>query len=123
MRFSLKSLIRFAEILFMKFFTNKIRAAFGNISEIKSTDVEDFTEDIINSIDKTPFAKSDQNVLYVDNKELGGYYYLLTIIVGSFKVKTKKGAKLILNGALLLITNDIFLYYLHMLINYVILLF
>jgi len=82
----------------MKFFTNKIRKAFGNISEIKATDVEDFTEDIINSIDKTAFARSDQNVMYVDNKELGGYYYLLTIIVGSFKIKTKKGAKLILNG-------------------------
>ncbi len=82
----------------MKFFTNKIRTAFGNISEIKATDVEDFTEDIINSIDKTAFARSDQNVMYVDNKELGGYYYLLTIIVGSFKIKTKKGAKLILNG-------------------------
>lgn len=82
----------------MKFITNKFRAAFGNINEIKSTDVEGFTEEIINSIDKTPFAKSDQNVLYVDNKELGGYYYLLTIIIGSFKVKTKKGAKLILNG-------------------------
>ncbi len=82
----------------MKFFTKKIRAAFGNTNEIKSTTDEDFTEDIINSIDKMAFAKSEQNVLYLDSKELGGYYYLVTIIVGSFKIKAKKGAKLALNG-------------------------
>ena len=37
--------------------------------------------------------------MYTSVKELGGYFYLVTIIVGAFKIKTNKGAKLNITGA------------------------
>lgn len=82
----------------MKFSLDKILAAFGNIRAMERTHVDNFTEDIINSIDEEAFAVSEQNVLFGKTSELGGYFYVITIIVGSFKIKTNKGAKLALKG-------------------------
>ena len=78
----------------MKFNLDKIRAAFGNIRAMERTHIDNHTEAIINSIDEDPFAISEQNVLFARTSELGGYYYVITIIVGAFKIKTNKGAKL-----------------------------
>ena len=61
--------------------------------------IEDFTDTIINDIEDPAFAVSQQNVMYTSVKELGGYFYLVTIIVGAFKIKTNKGAKLNIAGA------------------------
>jgi len=78
----------------MKSAIDKLRTAFGNKKAKDHTQAVNYTEGIINSIKDTPFALSDQNVMYAANKELGGYYYLKTIIVGTFKIKTMKGATL-----------------------------
>ena len=82
----------------MKFKFDKILAAFGNIRTMERTHVDNHTEDIINSIDEDPFAISEQNVLFAKTSELGGYFYVITIIVGPFKIKTMKGAKLAIKG-------------------------
>ncbi|WP_298556339.1 hypothetical protein [uncultured Algibacter sp.] len=82
----------------MKFGLNKIRAVFGDKQSMKQTQVENQIDDIIKSIDEEAFAISEQNVLFGRTSELGGYYYAITIIVGSFKIKTNKGAKLVLKG-------------------------
>ena len=78
----------------MGFNLDKIRAAFGNIKAMERTHIDNHTEGIINSIDQDPFALSDKNVLYASVSELGGYFYVITITVGAFKIKTMKGAKL-----------------------------
>ncbi len=83
----------------MKFSLDKILAAFGNIRAMERTHVDNHTEDIINAIDEEAFAVSEQNVLFAKTSELGGYFYVITIVVGSFKIKTIKGAKLALKGA------------------------
>lgn len=77
---------------------DKILAAFGNIRAMERTHIDNHTEDIINSIEDKAFAISEQNVMYTSVKELGGYYYLKTVVVGSLKIKTMKGASLILHG-------------------------
>lgn len=82
----------------MKFSLDKILAAFGNIRAMERTHVDDHTEDIINSVDGDAFAISDQNVLFAKTSELGGYFYVIAIIIGSFKIKTNKGAKLDIKG-------------------------
>lgn len=82
----------------MKFSVNKILAAFGNIRAMERTHVDNHTEDIINSINDDAFAISEKNVLYASTKELGGYHYIITIIVGTFKIKTIKGASLNIKG-------------------------
>lgn len=82
----------------MKFNLGKIFGASGNSSDNEPTHVENHTEDIINSTDEAAFAISEQNVLFAKTSELGGYFYVITIVVGSFKIKTNKGAKLKLKG-------------------------
>ncbi|MDO5981696.1 hypothetical protein [Flavivirga spongiicola] len=82
----------------MRFSLDKLLAAFGNIRATERTHVDNYTEDIINSIKDEAFAISEKNVLYASTKELGGYYYVITITVGSFKIKTMKGAKLSIEG-------------------------
>lgn len=57
-----------------------------------------FINDIINSIEQKPFAVSNENVCYASASELAGYYFLQTIIVGKFKIKTFNGAQLTLVG-------------------------
>jgi len=84
----------------MKLFFDKVFAAFGNIRAMERTHVDDFSEDQINlnSLKNEAFAISKLNVLFAETKELGGFYYLKTIIVGAFKIKTIKGATLMIIG-------------------------
>jgi hypothetical protein len=82
----------------MQLSINKILAVFGKKTSIERTVVDNYTEDIINSIEDEPFAVSSENVMYTATKELGGFHYLKTMIVGSFKIKTLKGAILEIDG-------------------------
>ncbi|WP_298758748.1 hypothetical protein [uncultured Psychroserpens sp.] len=75
-------------------FITKLKATFGNPRAMEKLHVDDHTEAIINDIEHDPFAISDKNVLYAGLNELGGYYFFQTVIVGSFHVKTVKGAQL-----------------------------
>ncbi len=75
-------------------FITKLKAAFGNPKAMEKLHVDDHTEAIINDIEHEPFAISDSNVLYAGLNELGGYYFLQTVIVGTFHIKTNKGAQL-----------------------------
>lgn len=81
----------------MKTFFSKLKGAFGE-SKTTKTDDDSFTEAIINDVDGAPFAISETNVLYAGMSELAGYHYFKTIIIGTFQIKTFKGAKLIING-------------------------
>jgi hypothetical protein len=78
----------------MKFSIHKILPAFGNKKAIEQTPNDINTDNIIKSIEDKAFAVSEQNVMYASVKDLGGFFYFKTIIVGSFKIKTMKGAKL-----------------------------
>ncbi len=84
----------------MKFSFDKILAAFGNIRAMELTHADNHTEDRINlnSFNNEAFAISKLNVIFVETIELGGFYYLKTIIVGAFKIKTIKGATLMIIG-------------------------
>lgn len=75
------------------------KALFGNKNKNTSVDENNNVDDIIASIEDRAYAVADNNVLYLGISELGGYYFLKTMIVGSFKIKTFKGATLtILKG-------------------------
>ena len=82
----------------MKFKLNKILGAFGNTRSSEPTDDDNYIKDIIKSVDEEAFAVSEQNVLFAKVSELGGYYYVITIVVGTFKIKTNKGANLSIEG-------------------------
>ncbi|WP_431135877.1 hypothetical protein [Psychroserpens mesophilus] len=75
-------------------FITKLKAAFGNPKAMEKLHVDDHTEVIIKDIDNDPFAISESNVLYAGLNELGGYYFFQTVIVGTFHIKTVKGAQL-----------------------------
>lgn len=79
-------------------FITKLKAAFGNPRAMEKLHVDDHTEAIINDIKNDPFAVSDTNVLYAGLNELGGYYFFQTVIVGTFHIKTLKGAQLKIIG-------------------------
>lgn len=83
----------------MKFSITKLKAAFGNPRAMAKLHVDDHTEAIINDFDQEPFATSEHNVMYAGFNELGGYYFMQTIIIGRFHVKTFKGATLQINGS------------------------
>ena len=83
---------------FMKFRLDKILAVFGNTRTVEDTLADSQIKDIINSVDGDAFAVSEQNVLFAKTSELGGYFYVISIIVGHFKIKTNKGAKLTIEG-------------------------
>lgn len=83
----------------MKFSIKKLRAAFGDSKATETPDDETYTEDIINDVEGVPFAISETNVLYAALSELAGYHYFKTIVIGTFQIKTFKGAKLIVTGA------------------------
>lgn len=91
----------------MRFIT-KLKAAFGNPRATEQLHVDDHTEAIINDIEHEPFAISDNNVLYAGLNELGGYFFFQTVVVGSFHIKTKKGAtlKVIGKGFVLNLDSD-----------------
>ncbi|MDG1729822.1 MAG: hypothetical protein P8K68_04200 [Algibacter sp.] len=82
----------------MKFSLNKIFGALGNTRNKEATLDDNQIKDLINAIDEEAFAVSEQNILFAKTSELGGYFYVITIIVGSFKIKTNKGATLSLEG-------------------------
>ena len=82
----------------MKFSFNKVFTSIGNKPAKEKTHVENHPEDIINSLKDEAFAISKENALFTAVKELGGYYYLTTIIIGAFKIKTNKGATLAISG-------------------------
>lgn len=81
----------------MKRLFSKLKRSSSNNKATEPTDTS-FTDAIINAVDGTPFALSESNVLYAGLSELAGYHYFKTIIIGTFKTKTFKGAKLIVNG-------------------------
>lgn len=82
----------------MKFSITKLRTAFGANKSLEEPNNDDFTTAIINDVEGMPFALSDTNVMYAGMSELAGYHYFKTIIIGTFKIKTFKGAELIING-------------------------
>ena len=82
----------------MKFKLNKILNAFGKTPSLEPTHDDNYIKDIIKSIDEEAFAVSEQNVLFAKVSELGGYYYVITIVVGRFKIKTKNGGNLSIEG-------------------------
>lgn len=82
----------------MKFSLSKLKTAFGNQNSKDKNNLDHFIEEIIKSIEQKPFASSDQNVCYLATNELAGYYFLQTIIVGKFKIKTFNGAQLTVKG-------------------------
>ena len=82
----------------MKFSLSKLKTAFGNQQSKDKKHLDNFIEEIIKTTEQKPFASSDQNVCYVATNELAGYYFLQTIIVGKFKIKTFNGAQLTVNG-------------------------
>lgn len=59
---------------------------------------EDYLKTIIESGKDEPLAVSNNNAMYVGYNELGGYYYLQTYIIGALNIKTKTGAKLVIDG-------------------------
>ncbi len=82
----------------MKFSFNKVLAKMGSSRALEKTIDENYTKNIIEEIEQTPFGISNSNVLYAGFNEITGYYYFQTVTVGSFKTKTFKGAKLKLIG-------------------------
>jgi len=76
----------------------KVQAALGNIRAMEKLHVDTHTENIIIKVEGTKFAKSSSNEMYMDIVELAGYYYVKTIIMGSFHIKTWKGAHLLIVG-------------------------
>ncbi|MEH6535790.1 MAG: hypothetical protein V7719_05310 [Psychroserpens sp.] len=79
-------------------FITKLKSALGNSKSTETITTSDTIEAIINDIEHEPFAISDENVLYAGLNELGGYFFFQTVIVGMFKVKTKKGGQLTMAG-------------------------
>ncbi|WP_299334671.1 hypothetical protein [uncultured Psychroserpens sp.] len=90
--------VSFAENNIAMSFITKLKSAFGNSKSIDKKATLDTTEAIIQDIEHDPFAISEENVLYAGLNELGGYYSFQTVIVGTFKVKTKKGGQLKVTG-------------------------
>lgn len=82
----------------MKSLIGKIFKGSGNSSLSEKARQNNSAEDILNSIEEKAFATSEYNVMYGASRELGGYFYFKTIIVGALKVKTKNGAQLKING-------------------------
>lgn len=82
----------------MKFKLNKIFGALGNTGATELNNDDNYIKDIIDSVDGDAFAISEQNVLFAKTSELGGYFYVIALIIGSFKIKTMKGAGLDIIG-------------------------
>ena len=79
-------------------FLDKMKAALGSSQSAEESIDSNYIEDIINSIQNVPFAASRSNVLYGGINELAGYHYFQTVVVGTFKLKTHKGAQLSIIG-------------------------
>ena len=87
-------------------FITKLKAAFGSSKTENNSSNPDTLEAIMTAIEHEPFALSESNVLYAGLDELGGYYSFKTVICGDFKVKSKKGGQLIINGKELTLELD-----------------
>ena len=87
---------------------SKFKSALRKPKTLEKGHVDDHIEAIISDIDNDPFAISESNVFYAGLNELGGYYFFQTFIVGTFHIKTVKGAqlKVIGNGFELLLDSD-----------------
>lgn len=79
-------------------FFKKMTTAFSKVQTEASQMDTTFTESIINAIDNNPFGIADTNVIYAGVSELAGYHYFKTIVVGALRIKTNKGAQLIVKG-------------------------
>lgn len=90
--------VSFTKNKYMKSFITKLKSAFGESKAVEKLDDDSFTQAIINDVDGAPFAISESNVLYAGVSELAGYHYFKTIIIGTVKIKTFKGAKLLVKG-------------------------
>ncbi len=82
----------------MKFSIKKLRATLGATKPVDTPQADTYTEDIINDVEGAPFAISKSNVMYAGLSELAGYHYFKTIVIGTFQIKTFKGATLMVNG-------------------------
>ena len=82
----------------MKFSLSKLKKAFETSQSKASPQEQNFTDELIKSIEQKPFAISNDNVCYASANELAGYYYLQTVIVGKFRIKTFEGAQLKVMG-------------------------
>lgn len=83
----------------MKLLIKKLRNVFSDSETNEdSASEESYINDIINSVEGSPFAISKSNVLYAGASELAGYHYFKTIVIGTFQLKTFKGAKLMITG-------------------------
>lgn len=82
----------------MKFSLSKLKNAFGKSESNNNDQLINYTDELIKSLELKPFAISQENVCYASANELAGYYYLQTIIVGKFKIKTFEGAQLAVLG-------------------------
>ncbi|WP_299182446.1 hypothetical protein [uncultured Aquimarina sp.] len=77
----------------------KVQAALGNVRAMEKLHVDSYTEDIIIKVEGTRVATSQLNEIYMDIVELAGYYYIKTIVLGSFHIKTWKGVNLLIGGS------------------------
>jgi len=76
----------------------KLFGGFGNKNKAEELNDNNYIETIIGHSEDKPLGISEKNVIYAGYNELGGYYYLQTYIIGALKVKTKTGAKLLIEG-------------------------
>lgn len=79
-------------------FLDKMKTAFGTSKTEDENLDSSYVENIINSVENPPFAIAESNVLYGGITELAGYDYFQTVIIGTLKLKTNKGAKLKISG-------------------------
>ena len=79
-------------------FLNKIKTAFGNSNNTDETVDDNYIGDIIATVENIPFAVSESNVLYAGISDLAGYHYFKTVIIGTLKLKTNKGAEITIIG-------------------------
>jgi len=74
---------------------------FGSFKKKQKEDDEkddQFIQTIIKHSKDEPLGISENNVIYAGYNELGGYYYFQTYVIGRFDIKTKTGAKLLIEG-------------------------
>ena len=75
-----------------------IFSGFGKKQKKEEAVDDNYIETILTHSKDEPLGVSKQNVIYAGYNELGGYYYFQTYIIGAFKLKTKTGAKLLIEG-------------------------
>ncbi|WP_347924983.1 hypothetical protein [Pontimicrobium sp. SW4] len=80
----------------MKFSLNNIRTVFNKNNASSESQDTAYIEKIMASIKEKPFAVSNNNIMFAGMNELAGYYYFRAVIIGKFKIKTFKGAEIII---------------------------